>query len=245
MHKLLMRSQWAARYLIILHHTKNPVESEQLWCVKCKKKDRKQDKGFPPFQCYIWLPGAFATIVSSLLQACLGSQANTLQTPNGQSHPFGVSLSHSLSPYVGQSMCIDIFSVYGSPESRIGDHPRNRLSHFNAPWKWSSHVVSSISLFIAGSPPFTPLSDKEPLRASHPTQRNAVSHLTGSDSDSGRARGRKDISTLEHNGLYIHAMRSYDVVSIKMYFAAIWTILSCNFPPSSSHKDKKHSNCNH
>lgn len=41
--------------------------------------------------------------------------------------------THSLSPYVGQSMCIDIFSVYGSPESRIGDHPRNRLSHFNAP----------------------------------------------------------------------------------------------------------------
>lgn len=69
----------------------------------------------------------------SFLSASGLSQANTPQTPNGQSHQFGVSLSHSLSPYVGQSMCIDIFSVYGSPESRIGDHPRNRLSHFNAP----------------------------------------------------------------------------------------------------------------
>lgn len=40
--------------------------------------------------------------------------------------------------------------------------------------------MSSISLFIAGSPPFTPLSDEKPLRASHPTQEDAVSHLTGS-----------------------------------------------------------------
>lgn len=149
----------------------------------------------------------FAMIVSSLLQACLKSQANTLQTPNGQTHQFGVSLSHSLSPYVGQSMCIDIFSVYGSPESRIGDHPRNRLSHFNAPWKWSSHVVSSISLCIAGSPPFTPLSDEKPSRASHPTQEDAVSHLTGSDSDSGRVRGRNCISAPQHYRLYIHAIR--------------------------------------
>lgn len=53
---------------------------------------------------------------------------------------------HSNSPYVGQSMCIDIFSVYRSPESRIGDHPRNRLSHFYVLQKWSGQVLSSTSL---------------------------------------------------------------------------------------------------
>lgn len=66
-----------------------------------------------------------------------------------------LSLTHSLSPYVGQSMCIDIFSVYWSPESRIGDHPRNRLSHFYVLRKWSGQVLSSISLSFTGSPPFS------------------------------------------------------------------------------------------
>lgn len=66
-----------------------------------------------------------------------------------------LTFSLSLSPYVGQSMCIDIFSVYWSPESRIGDHPRNRLSHFNILQKWSGQVLSSISLSFTGSPPFS------------------------------------------------------------------------------------------
>lgn len=62
------------------------------------------------------------------------------------------SHSHSLSPYVGQNVCIDIFSVWRSPESRIGDRPRNRLSHFYVLRKWSGQVLSSISLSITGSP---------------------------------------------------------------------------------------------
>lgn len=77
------------------------------------------------------------------------------------------SFSHSLTPYVGRSMCIDIFSVYRSPESRIGDHPRNRLSHFYVLQKWSGQVLSSISLSFTGSPPFSlfhTASDKEPSR---------------------------------------------------------------------------------
>lgn len=63
-----------------------------------------------------------------------------------------ISRSHSLSPYVGQNVCIDIFSVYWSPESRIGVRPRNRLSHFYVLRKWSGQVLSSISLSITGSP---------------------------------------------------------------------------------------------
>ena len=62
-------------------------------------------------------------------------------------HALSFSLTHSFSPYVGQSMSIDIFSVYQSPESRIGDHPRNRLSHFYVLQKWSGQALSSISLF--------------------------------------------------------------------------------------------------
>lgn len=121
-----------------------------------KKKNRKWDQVSLHFSAtFDW----FIHLSQSLLFASGLSQVGAPQTPNGQLRQIDVSLSHLLSPYVGQSMCIDIFSVYGSPESRIGDHPRNRLSHFNAPWKWSSHVVSSISLFIAGSPPFTPLSE--------------------------------------------------------------------------------------
>lgn len=74
------------------------------------------------------------------------------------SFSFSHLLTHSPSSYVGQSMCIDIFSVYQSPESRIGDHPRNRLSHFYVLQKWSGQVLSSISLSFTGSPPFQPLS---------------------------------------------------------------------------------------
>lgn len=57
---------------------------------------------------------------------------------------FSPSVSPSLSSNVGQSLCIDIFSVYRSPESRIGDHPRNRLSHFYILQKWSGQDLSSI-----------------------------------------------------------------------------------------------------
>lgn len=71
----------------------------------------------------------------------------------------------SVSPYVGQCMCIDIFSVYRSPESRIGDHPRNRLSHFYVLKKWSGQVLSSISLSLTGSPPFKPFSCDQWQRA--------------------------------------------------------------------------------
>lgn len=68
-------------------------------------------------------------------------------------HSFmSISRSHSLWSYVGQSVCIDIFSVYWSPESRIGDSPRNRLSHFYVLQKWSGQDLSSISLSITGSP---------------------------------------------------------------------------------------------
>lgn len=68
---------------------------------------------------------------------------------------FLVSCSHTqlLSLYVGQSLCIDIFSVYRSPESRIGDHPRNRLSHFYILQKWSGQDLFSVSLSLTGSPP--------------------------------------------------------------------------------------------
>lgn len=53
------------------------------------------------------------------------------------------SFSHGHTPsiYVGQCMCIDIFSVYRSRGSRIGDLPRNRLSHFYGLQKWSSRAV--------------------------------------------------------------------------------------------------------
>lgn len=64
---------------------------------------------------------------------------------------FSPSVSPSLSSNVGQSLCIDIFSVYRSPESRIGDHPRNRLSHFYILQKWSGQDLSSISLRLTGS----------------------------------------------------------------------------------------------
>lgn len=77
------------------------------------------------------------------------------------------SLFLSVFPYVGQCMCIDIFSVYRSPESRIGDHPRNRLSHFYVLKKWSGQVLSSISLSLTGSPPYSlfhTTNDEEPSR---------------------------------------------------------------------------------
>lgn len=78
-----------------------------------------------------------------------------------------LSLFLSVFPYVGQCMCIDIFSVYRSPESRIGDHPRNRLSHFYVLKKWSGQVLSSISLSLTGSPPYSlfhTTNDEEPSR---------------------------------------------------------------------------------
>lgn len=78
-----------------------------------------------------------------------------------------LSLFLSVFPYVGQCMCIDIFSVYRSPESRIGDHPRNRLSHFYVLKKWSGQVLSSISLSLTGSPPYSlfhTTNDEEPPR---------------------------------------------------------------------------------
>lgn len=158
-----MRSQICDSYT----SHKGADEAEPMWLHKGARKQTESaeetswDKRFTPFFCYIWPNHVFDSSLSSsgLLHSlkptsCRRTAASVL-----------CLISRSLSPYVGQSVCIDIFSVYGSPESRIGDHPRNRLSHFNALWKWSSHVVSSISRFIAGSPPFTPPSEEKPSRA--------------------------------------------------------------------------------
>lgn len=194
MHKFPMMSQWEARFLIVTHHAKDADKAEPMWLHKKARKqtesaeEKSWDKSFTPFICYIWPNHVFDSFLSSsgLLHSlkptsCRRTAASVL-----------CLISRSLSPYVGQSMCIDIFSVYGSPESRIGDHPRNRLSHFNALWKWSSHVVSSISLFIAGSPPFTPASEKKPSRAVIQTQEAGMSHITDSDSTLGGEGGERN-----------------------------------------------------
>lgn len=127
------------------------------------------------YVCYEWVLPACCIGVSPLLLAVsqeysspsmkyykdlMGSRFNFYSCFLFLSISFSFShlLTHSPSSYVGQSMCIDIFSVYQSPESRIGDHPRNRLSHFYVLQKWSGQVLSSISLSFTGSPPFQPLS---------------------------------------------------------------------------------------